>query len=133
MGVSGTLEVVGLAIWGVHLWRLLGLKVAEKEGAAGPPLRITADMKVFDIAEWHPILLDVFEAYGFKELKNPLLRRTIARRVTVRMACDLKHVREDEFLEALNRNLGLLPGTIPSKVNDEHAAPACSQPDGTSL
>ncbi len=82
--------------------------------------RITADMRVSEIAEWYPALLDVFETYGFKELRNPLLRRTLARRVTVRMACDLKQIREDEFLEALNRTLDRLPDT----------APACSDPKG---
>jgi hypothetical protein len=105
MGMSGTLEVAGLAIWAVHLWRLLGHRPAEDAPAALPPQRITADMKVSDVAEWYPALLDVFELYGFKELRNPLLRRTLARRVTVRMACELKHVREEEFLEALNRAL----------------------------
>jgi len=106
MGASGTLEVAGLAMWGVHLWRLMGRRTAEP---VVPPVpadgRITADLRVADLAERYPILLDVFERYGFKELRNPLLRRTLARRVTVRMACDLKHVGEEEFLAALNAAL----------------------------
>jgi hypothetical protein len=106
MGASGTLEVAGLAVWGVHLWRLLAPRGAPAPVPVQPPGRITADLKVADIAEWYPGLLDVFELYGFKELRNPLLRRTLARRVTVRMACELKHVREEEFLAALNGALG---------------------------
>jgi len=105
MGMSGTLEVAGLAVWGIHLWKLMGHRAAEAPAAAAPPSRITADMKVSEIAEWYPALLDVFERYGFKELRNPLLRRTLARKVTVRMACDLKHVPEEEFLAALNGRL----------------------------
>lgn len=115
MGASGTLEVAGLAIWSVHLWRLLGRQTGETVGTTRPPQRITADMRVSEIAEWYPALLDVFELHGFKELRNPLLRRTIGRRVTVRMACELKNVEEDDFLEALNRNLGRTPDAAPIK------------------
>jgi hypothetical protein len=102
MGLSGMFEVAGLAIWGIHLWRLLDRRSEEGSGVAAPPGRITAEMRVSDIAEWYPELLEVFDRFGFKELKNPLLRRTLARRVTVRMACGLRHVKEEEFLEALN-------------------------------
>ena len=130
MGASGTLEVAGLAIWGVHLWRLLGRRTAELGGSALSPLRITADMKVSDIADWYPALLDVFERYGFKELRNPLLRRTLARRVTVRMACDLKQVREVDFLEALNGTLGRTFTSAPAGMKEENPAPACSHPEG---
>jgi hypothetical protein len=105
MGASGTLEVAGLAIWGIHLWRLLGHRAAEPSAATARPGRITADMRVAEIAEWYPALLDIFERYGFKELRNPLLRRTLARRVTVRMACELKHVPEEKLLAALNESL----------------------------
>ena len=111
MGVSGTLEVAGLTVWGVHLWRLLDRRPSEPTPAAAPPKRITADLRVAEIAEWYPALLDVFELYGFKELRNPLLRRTLARRVTVRMACGLKRVREDEFLAALNDALNAPSGS----------------------
>jgi len=115
MGVSGTLEVAGLAIWGVHLWRLMGRRPASVPAApAAPPARITADLRVADIAEWYPALLEVFDRFGFKELRNPLLRRTLARRVTVRMACDLRHVPEDRFLEALNDALAS-PADIAAK------------------
>lgn len=100
MGMSGTLEVLGLAVWGVHLWKLLGRR--EAPIAASPDGRITAEARVSDVVDRHPELLEVFDRFGFKELKNPLLRNTIARRVTVRMACELKHVREEELLEALN-------------------------------
>lgn len=105
MGMSGALEVAGLAVWGVHLWTLLGRRAADAAPRAVPPSRITSDMHVADIAEWYPGLLEVFDRFGFKELKNPLLRRTLARRVTVRMACDLKHVPEEDFLAALNSGL----------------------------
>jgi hypothetical protein len=116
MGMSGTLEVAGLAVWGVHLWKLLGRRSAEETRPAGPPGQLTADMKVADIAEWYPDLLEVFDRFGFKELKNPFLRRTLARRVTVRMACDLKRVSQEEFLVALNRELGRASSSLGSNL-----------------
>jgi hypothetical protein len=97
MGISGAFEVAGLAIWGAHLWKLLGTR-AVPEAAAGP---ITAESRVASIAEEFPETLDVFEAFGFRELRNPILRNTLARRVTVRMACGMKHVDEEKFLAAL--------------------------------
>lgn len=102
MGASGTLEVAGLAVWGVHLWRLLRPRPAVPAAApSGKPERLTADMRVAEIVEWYPGTLEVFERFGFKELRNPLLRNTIARRVTVRMACGLKHVDEAALLSSL--------------------------------
>lgn len=97
MGASGVLEVLGFSLWGAHLWRLLGAgsPPASAPGALGP------DTRVAEIAEAHPESLEVFERFGFRELRNPVLRRTLARRVTVRMACQMKGVPEEEFLAAL--------------------------------
>ncbi len=97
MGISGAFEVAGLALWGVHLWRLLGTR-ALPDAARGA---ITAESRVASIAEEFPLTLDVFEDFGFKELRNPILRNTLARKVTVRMACGMKHVDEEQFLAAL--------------------------------
>jgi hypothetical protein len=105
MGLSGVFEVAGFAIWGAHLWRLMGRRTGALEPEAKPD-RITADMKVAQIVEWYPETLDVFAAFGFAELRNPLLRNTVARRVTVAMACGLKHVDEARFLNALNERIG---------------------------
>jgi hypothetical protein len=130
MGASGLLEVAGLGLWGFHLWRLLGRRTADASAAPTHPARITADMKVAEVADWYPALLEVFDRFGFKELKNPFLRRTLARRVTIRMACDLKHVAEDEFLAALNGSLGALAGAnrgVPEPAPVNHG---CSDPRG---
>lgn len=99
MGASGCFEVAGLAIWGVHLWGLLGRRAVEAPHSD----RIEPETTVARIAERWPETLDVFENFGFKELRNPLLRNTVGRRVTVRMACGLKHVDEGKLLEALRR------------------------------
>ncbi|MBI3857996.1 MAG: DUF1858 domain-containing protein, partial [Planctomycetes bacterium] len=98
MGLSGAFEVAGLAIWGVHLWRLMAPVAAPAAPTRGP---ITPDRTAASIVEEYPQTLDVFEQFGFKELRNPILRNTIARRVTIRMACGMKQVDEEKFLAAL--------------------------------
>src|SRR5581483_1330966 len=85
-GVSGVLEVVGLTLWGVHLWRIMnGRAVARPiEGTAAPYVAgslIEARHRVGDVLDHHPALLDTFIGLGFRPLSNPLLRWTVARRV----------------------------------------------------
>lgn len=96
MGVSGVFEVLGLALWGVHLWSLLGRQTVGSTSG-----EITADSKAAAVIDAHPETLEVFEKFGFKELRNPILRNTIARRVTLRTAAELKKVDLEAFLAAL--------------------------------
>jgi hypothetical protein len=109
-GVSGLLEVSGLALWGLHLWRIMTGRVmprpgAEKEPwatpvAAGQP--ITGTNLVGEVLDIYPELVETFVAFGFAPLANPLLRRTAARRVTVARACRVLNVQVEPFLETLN-------------------------------
>jgi hypothetical protein len=80
------LEVTGIGIWGVHLWRIMaGWRLAERE-ALERPSRITAEHRIGHIVEWFPQTLPVLLAKGFTPLANPIARRTIARAVSVRQA-----------------------------------------------
>lgn len=66
---------------------------------------ITRDMKVEQVLTRFPQTLDVFVAYGFKPLKNPLLRRTFAPLVTLQGAAKMHHFEPDKlerFLHELN-------------------------------
>ena len=107
-GVSGLLEVTGLAIWGIHLWRVMSghakLNVSEPESAdstvAGDVIR--PDSTVAGVLERYPLLIDTFVAYGFKMLSNPRLRRSIARIVTIEQACRRMDVDCRQFIKALN-------------------------------
>jgi hypothetical protein len=105
-GLSGLLEVLGLALWGVHLWRIMAGKLAAEEPAGdlglAPGLPIHAEHHVGAVLEWHPELLDVFLAFGFQPLANPLLRRTLARTVTIAAACRLLGQDPRPLVDALN-------------------------------
>jgi hypothetical protein len=100
-GLSGILEVTGLAVWGVHLWRIMarGSGQNDAERIVGP---VTAEHRVADVLEQRPELLPTFLAHGFRPLSNPLLRRTLARGVSIRQACRLAGVDEEQFVNALN-------------------------------
>ncbi|MBI4564145.1 MAG: DUF1858 domain-containing protein [Planctomycetes bacterium] len=102
MGVSGAFEVLGLALWGAHLWRLMGSWEEKSVARAEKPAVIEPDMKAAEVIDWYPELLEIFVTRGFRELRNPLLRNTLGRRVTLRMACGMKNVDLSDFLEALN-------------------------------
>jgi hypothetical protein len=111
-GVSGLLEVTGLALWGAHLWsvmagcpRLRGVAAEEEPYTPGAP--ITAAHRVGELLDAHPALLGTFLTLGFRPLANPLLRRTVARRVTVGQASRHLGRDEQEVLAALNRAAGL--------------------------
>jgi len=73
VGVSGMLEWTGLAIWAAHLAAVL---------------------------HWHPELEPIVLDHGFDLIRNPVLRRTLARQVTLRQACRMKGVARDAFAAA---------------------------------
>lgn len=71
-------------------------------------MKVTADMKIADVINKYPQLLPVLVAQSpaFERLKNPLLRRTFARLVTVQQAAAIGNVPLDSLLKVLNRALG---------------------------
>ena len=77
----------------------------DRPDPGGPPA-IGPDAIVADVVARRPDLLDVFVAFGFRQLLNPVLRRTVARKTTIRLACDLRGVDLGEFLGALNSGGG---------------------------
>jgi hypothetical protein len=105
-GVSGCLEVGGLALWGFHLWRIMAGHVQAGPPAAGDVYRpgdtIRAGHIVGQVLEHHPSLLDAFLSFGFKPLASSWLRQTLARRVTIGQACRLVGVNAEALLARLN-------------------------------
>jgi hypothetical protein len=111
-GISGVLEVCGLALWGVHLWAVMAGRARLRPPATTPyvpGMPIEAGHTVGEVLACHPELLETFLALGFRPLANPLLRKTVARHVSIGQAC--RHIgREpDEVLEALNEARAAVP------------------------
>jgi hypothetical protein len=102
-GASGVLEVTGLALWGVHLIRIMTGRLKLPESApAAPKAEIEANDRVGEVLERYPELLETFISRGFGPLANPVLRRTVARRVTISQACLNVGIDAEEFITLLN-------------------------------
>ena len=91
MGISGFIEVVGLTLWGYELFANMRVgKKLEKESSRLnflQPLDITPDTKVGEVLARYPQSLEVFVQRGFLLLRNPVLRKTMARAITIEQAC----------------------------------------------
>ena len=100
-GVSGLFEVAGIAVWGVSLWRIMN----GWNPAAEPverPTAITADDKIGLVIEWFPATLPVLLAKGVAPLANPIMRRTMARAISVRTAAAHQQLNLEQLLAELN-------------------------------
>jgi hypothetical protein len=59
-----------------------------------------------DILDWFPDTIEVLSRHGFDALRNPLLKRTLGRSVTLASACAMKRVDLVALLADLNRRIG---------------------------
>jgi hypothetical protein len=100
-GVSGILEVTGIAIWGVHLWRIMNRseEVLAMRSSNAP---ITQDEMIASIVDRYPETLPILLDKGFTPLENPMLRKTLARTVSLRAAARIKDLDPDDLVEELN-------------------------------
>jgi hypothetical protein len=107
MGFSGFVEVIGLTLWGYELCanmragkkleRGTSLAAVNRDGG----LHITSQTKVGDVLASYPQSLAIFLRYGFGPLANPVLRKTMARVVTVEQACRREGVDLNKLLTEL--------------------------------
>lgn len=102
-GVSGLLEVTGIAIWGVHLWRIMAAAEPGQELVQVRPQRIEPDHMVGAVTSWFPETLPVFLDRGLTPLANPLLRRTLGRTTSIRAAARRFDLDLDALVADLNR------------------------------
>ena len=78
-----------------------GVKSVTVPYVPGTPIEV--GHTVGEVLDRHPELLETFLALGFWTLANPLLRKTVARHVSIAQAC--RHLGRDpgDVVEALNR------------------------------
>jgi hypothetical protein len=132
-GVSGVLEVTGLALWGAHLWLVMAGRLRLRRPAP-PPLADGAPIeeghRVGEVLDLYPELANVFAAFGFRPVANPYLRRTLAARVRVGEACRYLGVDPNALLAALNAARPIpLPGRHPlPPAPADHCCPSCAGP-----
>jgi hypothetical protein len=99
MGMSAWVEVTGLILWAVDLWRAMSAR--PETAAAGGRVSIEPQTKVFDVIQSYPETAALFRAFGFSMIDNPVAQRVFARSISLEQACRLKHVDFTEFAAAL--------------------------------
>jgi hypothetical protein len=92
MGASGFLEVAGLSLWAADLVHCMrkGIQLERQplaEAASAQPLLLGPETRVADVLARYPESLEIFVRHGFAPLRNPVVRRTMARVVTLEQAC----------------------------------------------
>ena len=99
MGVSAWVEVTGLAIWAIDLWRAMG----RRPWLAAPcgNLPVTLHTRVADVVDTYPETIPILLQFGFSMITNPLMRQTVARSVTLEQVCRLRRVNQQALLDAL--------------------------------
>ncbi|HSO86679.1 MAG TPA: DUF1858 domain-containing protein [Draconibacterium sp.] len=84
-------------------------------------LIITPKTKVLELIETYPELEDVLIEYApaFKNLKNPVLRRTVAKIATLQQAAAIGGVKTEELINRLRKEVGqdLITGESGSQYN----------------
>ncbi len=90
MGVSGFIEIVGLALWSYELFANMRVGKKLERDSIGSNLQhldITPATKVGEVLARYPQSLEIFVRRGFPLLRNPVLRKTMARVITIEQAC----------------------------------------------
>ncbi|MGH9874969.1 MAG: DUF1858 domain-containing protein [Pyrinomonadaceae bacterium] len=105
MGVSGFIEVVGLTLWGYELFaNMRAGKRLEKESVLPRAMEeITPQTRVGEVLASYPPSLEIFLRYGFTPLRNPVLRKTMARAITIEQACRREGVDMKDLLGELKQ------------------------------
>lgn len=132
-GLSGLLEVTGLAVWGSHLVLIIAGRYAPS-----PPIdshagaTIDGNRFVADVIDQRPDLLPTLIEFGFRPLANPILRKTAARRVTLRQACQLTGANLNQLLQKLNHQKGAVASNtialpVVENPGPQHLGNSCTE------
>jgi multisubunit Na+/H+ antiporter MnhG subunit len=105
VGASGFIQVIGFSLWAYDTWSTANEGIRHQKKMVllkEPPKRIEKWMKVGEILDYYPQIEEVFLKFGFKDITNPILRKTVGKTIPLEMACRMHLVNIDEFLTELN-------------------------------
>lgn len=142
-GVSGVLNLAGLALFAYVIWRTLDRAAEESKAAVAPPARpaeapvqvqvgvsptttpgpVTGDMLVAEVLDRWPDSLDVLVRSGFAPLADLHMRQAMASTVTMAQACRMRSVDMDTLLRDLNA-LALSREPTPKPTQAQGHVPA---------
>lgn len=107
VGISGVLELIAITWWAIELIQVLhrGRRGTEFPAPSCPtpaPTLIAANHRVADVLHWFPTSEAIFIHHGFAGICNPILRRTVARQVSISQAAAMHGVPLEPLLAELN-------------------------------
>lgn len=102
LGVSGWFETAALAIFGYNIWKTMNIREEAGTMERPEPAEITKDSKVADVVERYPQTLQIFLDFGFNQIANPAMLKTMGHVATIDMATRMHNVDREKFIEALN-------------------------------
>ncbi|MFQ5963145.1 MAG: DUF1858 domain-containing protein [Candidatus Scalinduaceae bacterium] len=102
IGFSGWIELAAIGLFGYNIWKTMNTVEEDIEKPKEKLSEITKDTNVYDVVNQYPETLDVFLEYGFKQLSNPVARKTVAKMFTIQQATKIHPVEIDSLLKALN-------------------------------
>jgi len=105
IGFSGWIELAAIGIFGYNIWKTMNKEDEEIEEPEDALTEITEDTNIASVVEQYPETLDVFLEFGFKQLGNPVARRTVAKMFTIRQAAKIHPVDMSTLLKALNSKI----------------------------
>jgi hypothetical protein len=103
LGISGFVEYAAMFCFGINAWKTMQYNVEEELSVQ--IIAATANTNVYQLIKQYPQTLDILVKFGFKQLKNPLLRNTLARTISIGQAVQINPVNLDDLLEELNREI----------------------------
>ncbi|MGQ3685380.1 MAG: DUF1858 domain-containing protein [Candidatus Loosdrechtia sp.] len=103
LGTSGFIEYAAMFCFSMNAWKTM--RCAIEEESSEQIRTATANTNVYQLIKQYPQTLDILVRFGFKQLKNPLLRNTLARTISLGQAVQINPVNLDDLLEALNREI----------------------------
>ena len=99
-GLSEKYEIRNVGNYTVlRVWKEKEVETVEAE----EEFEINERTNVGKLIERFPEAIDILVSYGFTPLKNPVLRKTLARTITLGRAKMLKGLSDDEFEELLEK------------------------------
>ena len=107
IGFSGWIEFIAIGMFGYNIWKSINAEEEDDdvEDKKERLKEITKDTKINDAIEQYPETLDVFLKFGFKQLSNPVARKTIAKVFTIEQATKIHPVDIGDLLKALNEKI----------------------------
>jgi len=108
MGISGFVESGAILLFGINIWKTIsdGKRQGSEEGEVHEKITtVTVSTNVHQLIKQHPQTIDILISKGFTQLKNPILRNTLARAVNIGQAIKIHHTDLDQLLKELNESL----------------------------